>query len=483
MFRDGRARSPKGFKAVEGKDGWLFVANDSNDVFGQHAGTLEFPDSHFEQWREVLEGRVEWLAERGIPYYFVVAPDTHAIYPEKLPEWFQPIRERPIERLMRRLKESDSSVRVIYPLEELLAAKAEQQVGLPLDSHWSEFGAFVAYRRIVDELERAGVPMRTISKQDLTFTEVDIPGDLGQMLGIATSHELYVDFARGARLLNDNAVENIGALLEFECDLAPPTRFLLLGDSYSWRLGRYLAESFGRFVFAHTPILDRNLVEREQPDVVISLLSERFLRLVPDDEHGATIVEAAREKEARGRTRLSIAGDRRERLTVEAVERIRAHFLAGGRLGDATLVSLLAYTGFDRGEVKGLRWEEIGSLQVFPFLLRDLEEWRIACERPQSGVVFPQIREDFSLWVKGNYREACEAAGVPALLLKEMRKAYWHLLLRSGAPPHEVGIEAALRLQNPLLASQMRLIAELQDEVVPVEEQIRLAREKALTRA
>jgi hypothetical protein len=476
----GRAK----LKVVEGKDGWLFLAHDSNDVLGQYSGSLEFQESHFERWQEILERRVEWLDGRGAPYFFVIGPDTHALYPEKLPEGVRPVGDRPVERLTRRVKDSKSPARVIYPLEELLAAKADHPVGSPTDTHWSEFGAFVAYRTIAHELERAGIPMRTISGQELTFTEVALPGDLGIKIGIETGTQLYVDFPRSARLLHDNGVDNIGALLEFECDAAPVTRCLLLGDSYGWRLARYLAESFGRFVFAHTPILDRELVEREQPDVVISLLAERFLRRVPDDEHGATIIEAARKKEESGRLRLSgSTRSRRERLSVEAVERIRAHFLAGDRLGDATLITVVAYTGIEPSEAVRLQWEEIPGLELFPFVSGDLEEWRISCGRPESGAVFSQIQDDFRAWRWGAFREACVAAGAPTLALRGMRQAHWNLLLRSGAPPAEVAMDAALRLNNPLLATQLRLTAELQDEIVPVDQQIRLAREKALSRA
>jgi hypothetical protein len=65
----------------------------------------------------------------------------------------------------------------------------------------------------------------------------------------------------------------------------------------------FLAESFRRLVFAHTPWVDYELVDRENPDIVLSLFVERFLIYVPDDSHGITIEDLASKKRADGTMR------------------------------------------------------------------------------------------------------------------------------------------------------------------------------------
>ena len=71
-------------KVLEGRDGFLFLTKDTNDVLGQHTGRLRFTKPQLEEWRTVLERRIERTAQAGAPYMFAVAPNTHSVYPEKL---------------------------------------------------------------------------------------------------------------------------------------------------------------------------------------------------------------------------------------------------------------------------------------------------------------------------------------------------------------------------------------------------------------
>ena len=59
---------------------------------------------------------------------------------------------------------------------------------------------------------------------------------------------------------------------------------VLLGDSFSYRMLPFLAETFGRLVFVHRPTIDFELIAEERPAVVASLLAERFLVRVPFDQ-------------------------------------------------------------------------------------------------------------------------------------------------------------------------------------------------------
>jgi alginate O-acetyltransferase complex protein AlgJ len=296
-------------KVVRGKGGWLFLANDSNDVMSQHAGTRALSPDEIERWRALLEERTARLAE-GVPYLFLVAPDPHGVYQEMLPDGFEPAPERPVHKLLAHLGQTGSPARVIYPLDELVAAKPKRLVYSPFDTHWTEFGALVAYSRLMKDVG-AVVPVRELDPAEIGFTTRMMPGELRYKLGFedAVDH-LQAVFDVQARLVEDNEVEWTGAHLTLECAEAPPTTCVLFGDSYSLALLRFLAESFRRLVFAHSPWLDYELVEREQPDIVISMLAERFLIHVPDDSLGPTVDSLAAAKRAEGsiRPRLPMWG-------------------------------------------------------------------------------------------------------------------------------------------------------------------------------
>src|SRR5262249_9806633 len=74
-------------EVILGKKGWLFY---SELPPGQAArATRPFTAEQLDHWRRMLEARQDWLAQRGIRYLFVIAPDKQTMYPEMLPRWLR----------------------------------------------------------------------------------------------------------------------------------------------------------------------------------------------------------------------------------------------------------------------------------------------------------------------------------------------------------------------------------------------------------
>ena len=74
-------------KAINGEDGYLFLANDSMDAMGQHTGKHLLNDQELHDWRLVMETRTAWLQTRGIEYLYMLSVSPHTMYPELLPEY------------------------------------------------------------------------------------------------------------------------------------------------------------------------------------------------------------------------------------------------------------------------------------------------------------------------------------------------------------------------------------------------------------
>src|SRR4051794_18640818 len=111
----GRVELPAGeadYKYVRGRDGWLFLDRDSNRLLYQHTGRLRLSEEQLQGWQQVLESRRAWLAERGIPYLFMVAPNAHVVYEDKLPEGVVTSPERPVMQLIEHLDAAASEARV-----------------------------------------------------------------------------------------------------------------------------------------------------------------------------------------------------------------------------------------------------------------------------------------------------------------------------------------------------------------------------------
>jgi integrase len=502
-------------KVVRGRGGWLFLAQDSNFVMEQHSGAIRLDDAALAQWRRTLEARLEFLRGLGVRYRLLVVPDTHGIYPEKLPRRFRPAGERPVHQLIRHLAEHRSQVQVVYPLEEMIAAKKSGRVCSPVDSHWTAYGAFVAYDRLMDDIQPE-VDFRRMSEEAIVFADIETHADLGFKVGRSGPTTVAMMSTR-ARLVSDNCVENIGTHVVTECPSAPPTKCLLVGDSYATAIIRYLAESFGRFVFVHSPTLDRDLIEAERPDVVISEMAERFLIAVPDDDNAPTVAERARRKLEAGRIRPQLPfWELPEPPPLEPpapvdVERVRAAFLAKRRLQEATFVSAMAYGGLRPRELLRLEWDAIAvdrieipamtitaptpeskaalghggsrSVRLLEPLAEDLERWRDACGAPATGPVFRNAEgsaltaAEWHDWIVSEYPRTVELAGVSPDGARPLalRNTFATLLMQEGVPWAQVAAETGHPPDAP--PAELRLGEALQElDTVPAELQVRLAR-------
>jgi hypothetical protein len=206
-------------------------------------------------------------------------------------------------QLLEHLERAGSEARVLYPAEELIRHR-DRRVFAHTHTHWSELGAFLAYEQLMDALDPA-LGLRRLSMDDMDWVEVPLPGDLGNKVTPKEESPFMFGDIRDqrAKLVLDNRVPRTGRRVEFE---GPPEfehTCLVVADSYAVRVVPFLAESFRRLVFGHVPTLDYELVEEVEPDVVISVMSERFLIEVPEDLHVGTptLREFEAHKLARGK--------------------------------------------------------------------------------------------------------------------------------------------------------------------------------------
>ncbi|EGF93586.1 alginate o-acetyltransferase AlgJ [Asticcacaulis biprosthecium C19] len=271
-------------KVLEGKDGFLFLDNDSNGVLSQHTGKTLLSEGSRAQWRETLALRAQKLAEVGLRLYFVVPPDNHAICPEKLPDSVVPAAERPVHQI-KAIADSIDNITFVYPLPEIQAEKRNQLMVCTTDSHWSHAAAYVAYRTVMAELAKARPDIRILDWVDITFDERDFLGDLGSKLAPqVTGRTVYGKVtAPRAKQVSDNKVVNRGNIVVYEQPDAGLPSAVMFRDSYGLWLSPFLAQSFRRLVVIASPVYEHDYILEEKPDFVLMELSERFLIRPPND--------------------------------------------------------------------------------------------------------------------------------------------------------------------------------------------------------
>lgn len=283
-------------KVLFGKQGWLFLHGDTNDILGQHTGKVKMGAERLAKWRRILENRMAASERLGIPWQCIVVPDKESVYPEYLPEEVSPSPRRPIHEFLE-VAESVGAP-VTYALDRLLAEKEEDELYPRTDTHWNLCGSYAVYQMFCEELIRQGIDVELLEEAEIEWVEETIEGDLGRKVRPEplTSSMVLVRFRRPeSRLVFDNEVRNHGRVKCFERD-RPGPRCVLFGESYSDYLVPFLQEVFQRLVFVHTSMFIADVLEREQPDAVLSLPVERFMIRVPSDDEALAELRATAQR-------------------------------------------------------------------------------------------------------------------------------------------------------------------------------------------
>jgi hypothetical protein len=274
---------------MRGTDGWFYwLGEDGHSLDRHYRGTLEFPQADVDNTVAELARRHDWLAARGIAYVVVAVPEKFTIYPEHLPPWIaQAPGPTPYDRVRAAIA-ADGRVNFVDLRPALRAAKARERVYYMTDSHWNYNGAVVGYdaimRAVRDALPAGALPAIAPAPRPAYVAGVDYySGDLIQMLGlpsrireddVAPLGKVLAATGRCARRVDQ---DEFPGFEYFACDRPGLPRAVILRDSMAIPLIPLLSENFSRVVYASTRQLDRALIEREKPDIVIEELVERSL--------------------------------------------------------------------------------------------------------------------------------------------------------------------------------------------------------------
>lgn len=268
---------------MAGLDGWLFLCNDTNDVMGQMEGRFSLPDDFQDRWRRLFEYRSMRLAELTDRYFFGIIPNKACVYSQFLPPEIVPAQRRPVHDI---LDAASGRIGHRYFLDTLIAASLEFQTFCKGDTHWNHRGALCAFNALMRELS-----LPELTEADIAFEQRIIPGDLTEKIGQTTETQLSRFLHPRFRVVEDNAVNNVGKLVITENDDKSLPTLVLFRDSFGSAQMQMFASRFSRVVAVWQPNVDYGIVAREKPNFVISQQVERFLVSVPDDAAGPTNAE------------------------------------------------------------------------------------------------------------------------------------------------------------------------------------------------
>lgn len=282
-------------KIVRGRGGCIFVSE--RQALENHRGALPMSAGLLDAWQRTLEQRREWLASLGVEYLLAVSPSKMEVYPELLPERFEPIGPPRLRQLLEHLA-LHSDLRVLDLLPVALEAKDADAAGdsayYPLGNHWTDRAAYAGYAAIV---ERLGERFPELAPLPPEAFEIELSEEQGDSWAgrIYLEDELLQQNlqwslrAPRARLVDGRLSGPIYSARRR--DGAGPRAFLY-HDSFSIPMRPWLAEHFAQLDCFWSEHVDPERIVRDRPDVVIQCYNEfTLLRTTPhakpEEDRGA----------------------------------------------------------------------------------------------------------------------------------------------------------------------------------------------------
>jgi len=308
--------SPTPDKVAIGRGGWLFYM--AEGALDEYRGLRPFSAAELSRWQHVLEARRDWLADRGIPSVFVIAPSKEMIYPENMP---RRIRRGPTHRLDQLLDylRTHSDFEVLDPRARLRSAKRRADVYRKADSHWNGRGALLVTHQILRRLRRTHPQLRRFPSSAVTARPLRSGGDLIGMLGL---DGVLLDEGDDVQLVAPRAhptgtPTNVTSWTEVDDPTLP--RGVFFHDSFGRQQTPFLAERFSRLRYVWQPVLDPMIVEDERAEIVVQEVAERFL-LKPPPQDSAWLDDNSRVRGAFAASSTVLLDARRDPRGITALE-------------------------------------------------------------------------------------------------------------------------------------------------------------------
>ncbi len=271
-----------------GKNGWLFQ-NAPVHLRDMQNG-WPFSLGELQHWAKILSAKQQWLKEQGVDYLFVFAPSKHLIYPEKLPLSVKQLSNLSrLDQIVDYLRHN-TDVNFIDLRPVMLEAKQTMRPYHKTDTHWNDYGAYLAYQAVMIRMQKDLPEARILSLSTHDFMEKNMPGgDLAQNLDLKdVMREVEIVARKQVSVCGKNTAGEQLTIVEQNNQEFSTTckegryRALLFRDSYSLSMMKYFSESFHSIYYhpaSPVPLKGiKYLVPKIKPDIVIELRASRWLR-------------------------------------------------------------------------------------------------------------------------------------------------------------------------------------------------------------
>ena len=268
--------------AIAGKAGWL-VYTAEGDI-EDYQRTALFTDNELARFQQNLDALSDRYAERGITLLVIVPPNKNTIYPERVPAQIPVLgNESKLDQVVAYLQ-AHGRKQVIDLRPALLAAKSAHEVYYATDTHWNDYGVYIAYSALMTELQKVYPNLTVHPMSDFKIVERKPEQlDLSKNMGITLLPESKIQFVHQFDLHTQYKTVNLSQrrlMFSYNPDASQPN-LVMYYDSFFFNVIPLIGEHIhnGYYIQNYTGggLWNLSWVEEQHPDVVVIEFSERYL--------------------------------------------------------------------------------------------------------------------------------------------------------------------------------------------------------------
>ena len=240
--------------AILGRDDWLFYRG-SNSL-GFYQGTNMMSQDELAYYTALLQNLQTLCDEKGIKLLFMILPNKEQMYAEHMPTVTVETDYKRTEAFVDYVKQN-SNVNIIFPQDELKAAKPYWRVYYKYDTHWNKAGAFIGTQEMYKALGLESTNLLYLPVEETPRVYNGKPtGDLISIGGIDPSNltpdiEHVITYKPDVEVTLVAGSENNGEYHKTTSSIGNDLNMLFVGDSFRVNMLPYISKDFSNCLVAH----------------------------------------------------------------------------------------------------------------------------------------------------------------------------------------------------------------------------------------
>lgn len=273
---------------IFGRDDWMFCSYDNSIAY--YCGSNLMSEQQMKDKLSLMQKLQNICDSRGVQLQFMIAPNKEQVYSEYMPTYTIENSYKRVPGFIDYVKRN-SSVKIIYPIDELRAAKSTMSTYYKYDTHWNHYGSFIATQALYKDMG-----LDYVSPDSVNYSEGSCIWGLVITAGLSwkdyeRDYDHIPDYKPEIELFNtDGVIDHIhtekSAVYRTDSTASGQSRFVMVGDSFRLYMMPYLERDFPHVSIAHRDNIHDIEDDIRQADILVVECVERL-----DDSLNGTILQ------------------------------------------------------------------------------------------------------------------------------------------------------------------------------------------------